>query len=118
MVWRHMIIARNPSVLIDGVKDCVMLHAANILSRMNPPLSPNYLGNVSIGGATERLKVLSLLGDSGLATVSTAIHKSAMALNSPDRVALTIGLLNLWADPSDFKFAYNGFLGPDVSTTS
>ena len=66
LVWRHMTIARNSSVLLDGEKDCVMLYTANIRSRMNPPLPTNYLGSASIGSAKERLKVSALLGDSGL----------------------------------------------------
>jgi hypothetical protein len=118
LVWQHVTIARNPIAPLNDEKDCVMLYAANIRSRLISPLPSNYLGNASIAGATERLKISALMSDSGLTTASSVIRKSVIALNHPDRVALTIGLLNSRDDPSEFKFAYNGFLGPDISTTT
>jgi hypothetical protein len=116
LVWRHMTIACSPTSLSGGSLDgrvSRILYEANIRSRTNLLLPVNYLGN-----ATDYLKVSALLGSSGLVTASETIRKSVTALHSPDRAALTIGLLNTRADPSDLKFAYNGFLGSDISTTS
>ena len=47
-----------------------------------------------------------------------ALRSAVNGLNTPDRVALTIGLIASRPNPTDHKFAYNGFLGPDLSSTT
>lgn len=121
--WKHMTLARNPpsSTKIsssDEDKTSALLFAANIRDSTSPPLPVTYLGNASMAVITERLLVSTLTSNSGLAQAAAAIRTSITALKTPDRVSLTIGLLNSRPDPTDFKFAYNAFLGPDVSATS
>lgn len=118
LIWRRVTMARNPtSGLLSHNKDSRILYAANIRARENSPLPANYLGNASICGATEALSVPALLSASGLSAAAAVIRKSVNGLTA-DRITSLTGLLNSRADPSDFKFAYNGFLGPDVSMTT
>ncbi|KAG0647680.1 Acyltransferase easC [Hyphodiscus hymeniophilus] len=120
LVWQHMTIARNPvsaPLELTHDKESRMLYAVNVRSRMRPQLPANWLGNATICGVTDYLKVTALLNESGLSTASTMIRKSLNTITA-DRIDSTIGLLNSRDDPYDFKFKYNGFLGPDIVSTS
>jgi hypothetical protein len=139
LAWRHMTIARyssipstetknfrgvsgqgaaKPSETPQDDKDSRMVYAVNIRNRIKPSLPAKFLGNASSGEVTEYLKVSALLVDSGLTTASVAIRSSLNKLANPDRIALLLGLLKSRPDPSEFQFAYNEFLGPDVVTSS
>ncbi|KAI3573533.1 transferase [Fusarium oxysporum f. sp. albedinis] len=121
-VWQRMTMARMRSgVFTDPASDAetsALGFAVNVRNRMSPPLPPTYLGNASMACLTEKLTVSTITSDSGLPRVAAAIRKSVGAFNSPNRVPLTIGLLNSRPDPTDFKLAYNAFLGPDIVATS
>ncbi|KAF7549648.1 hypothetical protein G7Z17_g6254 [Cylindrodendrum hubeiense] len=123
-IWRHMTLARRvpgapASAPAAGNDDSSALaFAVNIRGRTSPPLPPTYLGNASMLSMTSRLSVSTLTTDTGLIQAAGAIRKSLKALSSPSRVPLTIGLLSSRPDATDFKLAYNAFLGPDVIATS
>lgn len=121
-LWRHMTLARrfpgaSPGPL-SGQETSALLFAVNIRSRASPPLPPTYLGNASMATITDRLAVSTLTMDGGLPRAAAAIRKSLGAFRAPSRVPLTIGLLQSRSDPTEFKLAYNAFLGPDISATS
>jgi hypothetical protein len=61
---------------------------------------------------------VEMAAPSGLVTTAAAIRSSFKTLARPNRVAMTIGLMESRPNPTEYKFAYNGFLGPDLSTTS
>ncbi|RDL41613.1 Uncharacterized protein BP5553_01592 [Venustampulla echinocandica] len=125
-LWRHMTLARNPiqpsgSIVPDedGEKTTAILYAANIRTRCSPPLPHSYLGNASMGTITERLSISTLTSSSGLKTAASAVRKSLQRLvDTPNRIPLTIGLIDARPDPTELRFAYHGFLGPDISSTS
>ncbi|CAG9987580.1 unnamed protein product [Clonostachys byssicola] len=122
-LWSRMTVARwtgEASSTQDDTtnKASSMWYAINIRSRTSPPLPPTYLGNGSMCTTTEPLTAATLLGENGLKQAATAIRKSLVAFNSPNRVPLTIGLLGSRPDPTDFKLLFNAFLGPNVVATS
>ncbi|KAH7127955.1 transferase, partial [Dactylonectria estremocensis] len=118
-IWRHMTLARNiPGSSPTGDETSALAFGVNIRRRTSPPLTPTYLGNASMASMTSRLLVSSLTADTGLSYAAAAIRKSLNSFNGPSRVPLTIGLLNSRPDATDFKLAYNAFLGPDIVTTS
>jgi hypothetical protein len=115
-LWTHIVKARNPP---EGTTSALCL-AADIRARAAPPLPPTYLGNASMPVVTRRLPAADLrAAASGLQDAAAAIRAAVDALGSPpDRVARVVGLLASREDPSDFKYAYNAFLGPDVVASS
>ncbi|KAH7176945.1 transferase [Dactylonectria macrodidyma] len=118
-IWRHMTLARKiPGASVAGDETSALAFAVNIRGRTSPPLPPTYLGNASMASMTSRLPIPSLTADTGLSYAAAAIRKSLNAFNGPSRVPLTIGMLNSRPDATDFKLAYNAFLGPDIVTTS
>ncbi|KAH6994661.1 transferase family-domain-containing protein [Fusarium venenatum] len=121
-IWQHMTLARlksgvfaNPPGDADMSALCL---AVNVRSRMSPPLPPSYLGNASMPCVTEKLPVSAITSDASLPRVAAIIRKSLAAFNNPGRVSATIGLLNSRTNPTDFKLAFHGFLGPDVVESS
>ncbi|ETN42175.1 uncharacterized protein HMPREF1541_04116 [Cyphellophora europaea CBS 101466] len=126
LVWRHVTLARlaargraDPNDIAEGVT--ALLFSSNIRSKLSPPLPHNYTGNASVGSITRHLSYTELCGgggSDGLATAAAALRSAVNGLNTPDRVALTIGLIASRPNPTDHKFAYNGFLGPDLSSTT
>ncbi|KAK2759853.1 hypothetical protein FQN54_002587 [Arachnomyces sp. PD_36] len=122
-LWRHITIARNPPEDCPAdakaeEKTSSMLYAVNIRDRSNPPIPSDYTGNASMAGITNRLKISTLTSKSGLNAASTSIRESLQVFKTPNRVQLTIGLIDSRPDPTDYKLAYNGFLGPDISFTT
>jgi hypothetical protein len=126
-LWRHITLARNPNIqssrsMVSGTvgeKTSAVLYATNIRTRTSPPLPHSYLGNASMATITERHSVSTLASSSGLKIAAFAVRKSLRRLiDTPNRIPLTIGLLDARPDPTEFKFAYHGFLGPDISSTS
>lgn len=121
-IWQHMTLARTRSGFFadpaSGEETSALAYAVNIRNRMSPPLPSTFLGNASMASMRKRLAVSTLTSDTALSEAAAAIRKSLIAFNSPCRVPLTIGLLNSRPDPTDFKLAYNAFLGPDIVTTS
>lgn len=122
LIWRHMTLARFPAEgdLDSTSKDTTtaLLTAVDVRGRTNPPLPARYLGNASMAALTTRVPVPTLLHGDGHTQGAAAIRASINDIGKPDRIASTIGLLASRPDPTDFKFAYNAFLGPDISTTS
>lgn len=131
LVWRHISLARhgttttitttNPSVSTDAdPPHTLLLHAANIRSKLSPPLPPQYTGNATLAGVTRRLRYTELAHpSSGLATAAAAIRSSVKNLiTDPSSVARIVGLIDAQRNPTDLKFAYHGFLGPDVAASS
>jgi trichothecene 3-O-acetyltransferase len=118
--WHHMKLARNPSNgPSENEKTSAALFAVNIRGRTSPPLPPNYLGNASLGGITQRLPITSLKdAHTGLRLASATLRSTLNAIHKPVRVPLTIGLLSSRPNAQDFKFACHGFLGPDITVTS
>jgi hypothetical protein len=122
-VWRHITLARNPvfgsKLPVDIVgEDSALLYAANIRRRTSPPLPQNYLGNAFIAVKTDPLSISTLISREGLKIATSAIRKSLHKLaDKPNRISLTIGLMDQY-DTTELKYAYNGFLGPDVMATS
>lgn len=123
LVWRHITLARmaassqEPNT-VNGDGSTALLYSANIRSRVDPPLPPNYAGNASVACITRHMSFVEMAAPSGLTATAAAIRGSVKTLAAPDRVALTIGLIASRQNPTDYKFAYNGFLGPDLSSTS
>ena len=126
-LWQHMTLARNPRTQssgpivsgADGEKTSAILCAGNIRTRTSPPLPHSYLGNASMATITERHSISTLISPPGLKIASSAVRKSLRRLaDTPNRIPLTIGLLDARPDPTELKFAYHGFLGPDISSTS
>ncbi|PGH31014.1 hypothetical protein GX50_06218 [[Emmonsia] crescens] len=125
-LWQHMTLARNPtdsSRVEKSTKTSSLLFSVNIRGRTSPPLPPTYLGNASMAVITDHfpislLTVTAADSDSALSRAAAAIRRSLNAVNTPNRVPLTIGLIDSRPNPTDYKFAYNGFLGPDISATS
>lgn len=124
-LWRHMTLARNPvsqSEVEPSVKvaeePSAVLYAVNIRSRTNPPLPQNYLGNAFLPVKTDHLSISTLKSPSGLKIGTSVIRKSLQQLaEEPNRISLNIGLLDQLST-AELKYAYNGFLGPDVRATS
>ncbi|KAM5344528.1 hypothetical protein ACJ41O_013064 [Fusarium nematophilum] len=121
-LWQHMTLARTRSGVLahpsGGGETSALAFAVNIRSRTSPPLPPTYLGNASMPCMTTRLAVSALISGTTVSQAAAAIRKSLGAFSSPARVPLTIGLLDSRPDPTDFRLAYNAFLGPDVVATS
>ncbi|KAF4448231.1 hypothetical protein F53441_8338 [Fusarium austroafricanum] len=121
-VWQRMTLARcragvfaNPPTDAEVSRLCF---SVNIRNRMSPPLPPSYLGNASMACVTERMAVDSITSESGIPQAVAAIRKSLNEFNGPSRVDSTLALLTSRPDPTDFKLAFHGFLGPDVVETS
>jgi trichothecene 3-O-acetyltransferase len=125
-LWRHITLARNPlqnthvntTHSAASPQTTALLYAVNIRPRLSPPLPPTYLGNASMASVTERLPISTLTSPLSLAAAAATIRASINAFNTPNRVLLTLGLLASRPDTTDYKFAYNGFLGPDLSATT
>lgn len=124
-LWRHITLARNPPGVDPTTnseaeeKNSALLYSVNIRSRAIPPLPANYPGNASLAGMTDRLKIPTLTAkESGLKDAAASIRKSLQKFDTPDCVPLTIGFINSRPNPTDYKIAYHGFLGPDISATS
>jgi len=126
VLWRHITLARNPcqNALVSATYSSTspqttpLLYAVNVRLRFSPPLPLTYLGNASMTGITERLSISTLTSLLSLTAAATTIRASINAFNTPNRVLLTLGLIASRPDPTDYKFAYNRFLGPDQSTTT
>lgn len=123
LIWRHVTFARmnassqEPNT-VNGNGSTALLYSANIRSRLSPPLPSNYTGNASVAGITRHMSFVEMAAPGGLVITAAAIRSSIKTLARPNRVAMTIGLIDSRPNPTDYKFAYNGFLGPDLSTTS
>ena len=120
-VWRHMTMARQAPGSPDPPGDegtSALAIAVNVRDRASPPLPSTYLGNASMVSITGRLPTSSLTKHDGLSSTAAAIRKSLGVFSAPSRVPLTIGLLQSRPDPTEFKLAYDAFLGPDVVATS
>jgi hypothetical protein len=116
LLWTHMVKARNHP---PAGATSVLCLAADIRARAAPPLPATYLGNASMPVLTRRFPAADLLAPaSGLRDAAAAIRASVDALGAPDRVAKVIGLIGSREDPSDYKYSYNAFLGPDVVASS
>ena len=61
---------------------------------------------------------VEMAAPSDLVITAAAIRSSVKTLARPNRVAMTISLLESRPNPTEYKFAYNGFLSPNLSTTS
>lgn len=135
LVWRHVTLARHSAsssslrhtvysstdATIDNNTGVVSLlaYAANVRAKFSPPLPPNYMGNATIAGITERLPISELLRAEGLTTAAAAIRTSVKNLaSSPETLQRIIGLIDSQADPTELRFAYDAFLGPDVTASS
>jgi hypothetical protein len=118
LFWRHITLARVAAGSIDDNTSTALLYAGNMRFRISPPLPHNYTGNASIGNITQHMSAREMTASGGLVATAAVIRSSVGKLNEPDRVARLIGLLSSRPNPTDFKFAYNGFLGPDLSSTS
>ncbi|PVH79814.1 hypothetical protein DL98DRAFT_560636 [Cadophora sp. DSE1049] len=95
------------------------LFAVNIRSCTTPPLPRTYLGNAILGCLTPRLPITSLTHPTtGLSLAACSLRASLNAINTPNRVPRTIGLLSSRPNAQDFKFAARGFLGPDITVSS
>ncbi|KAH7377994.1 transferase [Cadophora sp. MPI-SDFR-AT-0126] len=116
--WHHMSAARNPA-LTDETATSAALVAINIRNHTNPLLPRTYLGNAILGCLTPRLPITSLTNpSSGIQLAASSLRASLNAINTPSRVARTIGLLSSRPNAQDFKFAARGFLGPDITVSS
>jgi trichothecene 3-O-acetyltransferase len=123
LFWRHVTLARiaaarDSTRTISPETGTALMYAVNVRSKFSPPLPHNYTGNASIANITKKLSVAELTSVHGLAAGAEAIRASVNRSNTPDRISRMIGLLASRPDTTDFKFAYNGFLGPDLSSTS
>ena len=122
-LWRHMTLARNPTSQLKPSIDVeeessAVLYAVNIRSRTSPPLRQNYLGNAFLPVKTDRLSISTLTSPSGLKIATSAIRNPLHQLaEEPNRISLNIGLLGQFTT-AELKYAYNGFLGPDIRATS
>ena len=124
LVWRHVTIARmsasaqEPNT-VNGHGSTALLYSANIRSQTNPPLPANYVGNAIVACMTRHMSFVEMAAPAGLVSTAAAVRTSLQdLLAKPNRVALIIGLISSRPNPTDYKFAYNGFLGPDLSSTS
>ncbi|KAF9772967.1 hypothetical protein IL306_009283 [Fusarium sp. DS 682] len=121
-IWQRMTLARmHAGIFTDPPSDTQtsrLCFAVNIRNRMSPPLPPSYMGNASMGCVTDRMSVASITSNNGFKQASAAMRRSLKDFNSPGRVTSTIGLLASRPDPTDFKLAFHGFLGPDVVESS
>lgn len=115
-LWRNITLARKGPGSADTTT--AFAYSVNIRHRTSPPLPPRYLGNASMLGMTSRLPASSLTADDGASRAAAAIRSSLGRFKSPSRVSETIGLFSSRDDPTDFKLAYNAFLGPDLIATS
>ncbi|GKU08253.1 unnamed protein product [Fusarium langsethiae] len=121
-LWQHMTLARVKSGVFsnppgDADRSALCL-AVNVRNRMRPPLPPSYLGNASMPCVTEKLPVSAIISGTSLPRVAATIRKSLAAFTNPGRVSATIGLLDSRTNPTDYKLAFHGFLGPDVVESS
>jgi hypothetical protein len=112
-LWTHMIRARNPPAETTSM----LCLAADIRPRTDPPLPASYLGNASVPVVTKRFSAPALAAESGLKEAAAAIRASIAAVDAR-RVARSVGLIASRADPTDYKYTFNYFLGPDVVSTS
>lgn len=121
-IWQRITLARTRSGFFNdpssGEETSALAFAINIRNQTSPPLPPTYLGNASMASITKRLTISTLVSSNALSQAAAAIRKSLGAFRGPSRVPLTIGLLDSRPDPTDFKLAFNAFLGPDVVATS
>jgi hypothetical protein len=121
-IWQRMTLARMRSgVFTDPPSDAEttrLAFAVNVRSRLSPPLPLSYMGNASMACVTERIRVASITSNNGLPQAAATMRRSLNEFNSPNRISSTIGLLMSRPDPTDFKLAFHGFLGPDVVETS
>lgn len=118
LIWRHVTLARMAARSMSDDGATTLLYPANMRSKVSPPLPYNYTGNVSIASVTRHISAKEMSASDGLVAAAASIRSSVGKLNEPDRVARLIGLLSSRPNPTDFKFAYHGFLGPDLSSTS
>jgi trichothecene 3-O-acetyltransferase len=123
LFWRHVTLARIAAAgdgtgTISSDTETALMYAVNVRSKFSPPLPLNYTGNASVANVTKKMSIAELTSVHGLAAGATAIRASVNRSNTPDRLSKMIGLIASRSDPTDFKFAYNGFLGPDLSSTS
>ncbi|KAM0402765.1 hypothetical protein ACHAPZ_004256 [Fusarium culmorum] len=121
-IWHHMTLARvksgvftNPPGDADVSALCV---AVNVRNRISPPLPSSYLGNASMPCVTDKLPVSAIISGISLPRVAATIRRSLAAFTNPSRVSATIGLLDSRTNPTDYKLAFNVFLGPDVVESS
>lgn len=124
LFWRHITLARiaaraQGSDTLDGSETTALQFAANMRSKVSPPLPYNFTGNASIGGITKRIPFTDMKASNGLVTAAAAIRSALKRLSKPDYMARVIGLLASRPDPTDeYKSTYKAFLGPDLVSTS
>lgn len=104
-LWRHMTLARNQSNQSPySEKTSALLSAVNIRTRTSPPLPRSYLGDASMATLTSRLSVSTLTVTSGLKTAATTVRKTPkIVIDTPNRIPLTIGLLDARPDPTESR---------------
>lgn len=117
LVWCAMTLARLKAKSVNSDATTKLQYAANMRSRVTPPLPKDYTGNVSVGNIAALL-VADLAAPDGLIKAAAAIRKSVLALDRADRMMAMIGLLGSRGNPMDFKFCFDAFLGPDLVTST
>jgi trichothecene 3-O-acetyltransferase len=92
--------------------------AVNARRHLNPPLSPNYLGNVNLFATSLLpLSTLSAPGPASLASVALSIRKAIVAVNN-QHIRSAISLIDSLPNIKALQYGFNSFLGPDIAVTS
>lgn len=118
LLWRNITLTRVATGSINDVAATALLHPGNMRSKVSPLLPHSYTGNASIASITGYMSAKELAASDGLIAAAATIRSSMGKLKEPNRVPRLIGLFSSRSNRTYFKFAYNGFLGPDLGSTS
>lgn len=120
LIWNSITLARYPGTIKEEEDEMMtaLLCSINIRPRASPPLPSTYLGNASMAVKTFPVSIASVKSASTLNRAANRVRDALNQFSNPDRVPLTIGLLDSRRDPTDYKLACNYYMGPDVMMTS
>lgn len=119
LFWRHLSLARVAAASPPPKRpDTALLLAVNIRSKLDPPLPPSYIGNAVGATLTRRVPFHELAQPEGLATAAAAIRTAVRAWSVPWRMDQLIGMIESRPNPTDYRFAADAILGPDLFSTS
>ena len=90
--------------------------AVNGRSKLSPPLSATYLGNVNLYG-TSKLPLQQVLADNSLVDIALSIRRAVISIDN-DRIQRTISFIEKLPDVSLVVPGFKNFLGPDLAITS
>jgi hypothetical protein len=116
LLWSCVTRARSPH--LDTSTSSRLGMAVNARRHLNPPLSPNYLGNVNLFATSLLpLSTLSAPDPASLASVALSIRKAIVAVNN-QHIRSAVSLIDSLPNIKALQYGFNSFLGPDIAVTS